>query len=164
MAKRDEYYLRVAKAVGSDSTCTRRKFGAVIVVNDAIVTTGYNGPVRGGVNCNEVGCAKDVLDLPPYRGYEACPAVHAEENAVINAGASGGKGIFGGNLYIYGEDPQGEPVPSHPCDRCKRVLINARIEEVITMDTEGRIITYEVRDWIKEDTNNYMELLENKKI
>lgn len=153
------YYLGVAKSVSERSPCLRRKFGALVVLDDSIVTTGYNGPARGVVNCDEVGCLKDELDLPSYKGYDHCPAVHAEENCVINAARRGAK-IYGGDLYIYGEDPDGNPVPSHPCDRCKRVLINSGIDEVITMDQDEEIIRYDVDEWVDEDTQRYLEALE----
>jgi len=83
-----EYYLEIAKVVSLRSPCLRRKFGAIIVVNDAIVSTGYNGPARGVNNC-ELGCLKDKVDAPHYGGYEWCPAVHAEENAIVNAARNG---------------------------------------------------------------------------
>ena len=152
------YYLGIAKEVSKRSPCLRRKFGAVIVVDDAIVSTGYNGPARGVINCDEVGCAKDLKGVPHYEGYGVCPAVHAEENAVINAARNGVR-IKDGDLYIYGETPNGEPTPSHPCDRCRRVLINAGISDVITMDTEGDVIVYEVEKWIDEDTKKYLKLI-----
>lgn len=160
--EKNDYYLDIAKAVSKRSTCLRRKFGAVIVVNDSIVSTGYNGPARGVVNCEEVGCAKDILNLPSYSHYDVCPAVHAEENAVINAARNGSK-ILGGNLFIYGETPKGEPVPSHPCDRCKRVLINSGIENIITKDEKGKIITYSTFEWKKEDTKRYVECVNKGK-
>lgn len=154
------YYLGIAKAVSKRSPCLRRKFGAVIVVDDSIVSTGYNGPARGVVNCEEVGCIKDIKGIPHYEGYDVCPAVHAEENAVINAARTGAK-ILDGDLYIYGETPEGKPTPSHPCDRCKRVLINAGINDVVTMNTEGDIVVYEVKKWVDEDTKKYLKLWEN---
>ncbi len=159
---KDRYYLNIAKVVGQRSTCLRRKFGAVIVVDDAIVSTGYNGPARGVVNCEEVGCAKDLANIPSYQGYDICPAVHAEENAVINAARIGTK-VLGGTLYIVGQSPDGKPVPSHPCDRCKRVLINAGIEKVVTEDENGNIIVFNVRDWVKYDTEKYKKLVEDLK-
>lgn len=79
---KDEYYLRIAKAVALRSPCLRRKYGAIVVKNDVIVSTGYNGPARGSTNCEEVGCIKDELNLPHYSAYEYCPAIHAEENCV----------------------------------------------------------------------------------
>lgn len=160
---KDKYYLNIAKAVGQRSTCLRRKFGAVIVVDDAIVSTGYNGTARGVVNCNEVGCAKDLANAPQYGAYEYCPAVHAEENAVINAARNGVK-VMGGTLYVVAKTPDGRSVPSHPCDRCKRVIINAGIKKVVTEDDKGNIIVYNVEDWVKEDTEKYIELIEKLKM
>jgi len=154
-----QYYLGIAKAVAKRSSCLRRRFGAVIVVNDSIVSTGYNGPARGVINCEEVGCAKDLLNLPSYSAYEVCPAVHAEENAVINAARNGAK-VLGGVLYIHGETPDGKPTPSHPCDRCKRVLINAGIEKVITENEKGETVIYDVNEWRAYDTENYKRIVE----
>jgi dCMP deaminase len=94
---KDEYYLEIAKAVAQRSPCIRRKYGAVIVKNDAIVSTGYNGPARGVINCFEVGCIKDLQNLPHGMAYEDCPGVHAEENAVVNA-ARNGSNVLGGIL------------------------------------------------------------------
>ena len=79
---KDKYYLEIAKSVALRSPCLRRKYGAIIVKEDAIVSTGYNGPARGSTNCIEVGCIKELLNLPHYSGYDYCPAVHAEENCV----------------------------------------------------------------------------------
>ena len=79
---KDEYYLEIAKVVAKRSPCLRRHYGAIIIKDDAIVSTGYNGPARGSINCFEVGCIKDLLNLPHYAGYDYCPAVHAEENCV----------------------------------------------------------------------------------
>ncbi|HHF59354.1 MAG TPA: dCMP deaminase family protein, partial [Thermoplasmatales archaeon] len=122
---KDLYYLNIAKAVAKRSPCIRRRFGAIIVKDDTIVSTGYNGPARGSVNCDEVGCLKDVMNLPPYTGYDYCPAVHAEENALLNA-ARHGSSVIGGTLYLYGESPDGSITEEgKPCDRCKRALINS---------------------------------------
>jgi len=80
-----------------------------------------------------VGCLKDIKKAPHYTAYHLCPAVHAEENAIINA-ARHGTCVYGGTLYIYGQKPDGSATASHPCDRCKRVLINAGIKEVVTQE------------------------------
>ncbi len=156
-----EYYLAIAEAVGRRSTCLRRKFGAIVVVNDTIVTTGYNGPARGVINCEEVGCAKDLKNVPSYCGYDVCPAVHAEENAITNA-ARTGSSVYGGILYIIGKRPNGDSTESHPCDRCKRILINAGIEKVITKTKEGKIIEYNVKDWVQYDTEQYLKTMNQK--
>ncbi|MCS7094102.1 MAG: dCMP deaminase family protein [Candidatus Aenigmarchaeota archaeon] len=159
---KDEYYLEIAKAVSKRSPCIRRRYGAIIVVNDAIVSTGYNGPARGVINCIEVGCIKNILKLPHGKAYDYCPAVHAEENTVVNAARNGSK-ISNGILYIYGEDAEtGEEVEATPCNRCKRILINAGVEKVVIKTKEGFKIL-DVKSWIREDTESYLGLLEEVK-
>ncbi|MHA1238056.1 MAG: deoxycytidylate deaminase [Candidatus Odinarchaeia archaeon] len=154
---KDEYYLKIAKAVSVRSTCLRRRFGAVIVKDDAIVSTGYNGAARGVINCGEAGCLKNEVGAPEYSGYDYCIGVHAEENAIINA-ARNGATIKGGILYIYGEyTDSGKPSEAKPCDRCRRAIINGGIVEVVTRDKDGNIIKYKVEEWIKEDTENYLK-------
>jgi len=155
---KDGYYLEIAKAVGLRSPCLRKKFGAIIVLHDTIVSTGYNGPPRGGVNCYDVGCLREKMDRPHYSAYDdSCPAVHAEENCIVNAARNGAR-ILGGTLYIQGVSPEdGSLVESRPCHRCRRALINAGIKEVITRDTGGKTIRYIVSDWVKEDTNEYIK-------
>jgi len=155
---KDEYYLKIAEAVALRSTCLRRKYGAIIVKQDTIVSTGYNGPARGVINCLEVGCIKDKLNLPHGSHYEDCPAVHAEENAVVNAARSGAS-VFGGTLYITGVDKDGKFVEAMPCDRCKRILINAGIEKVVIRKSDGSIKYIQVSDWILEDSNSYLKKL-----
>ncbi|MFC2174454.1 cytidine/deoxycytidylate deaminase family protein [archaeon] len=155
---RDEYYLEIAKSIGSRSPCMRKKFGAIIVKNDTIVSTGYNGPPRGGVNCFDIGCVREELDMEHYAAYDAtCPAVHAEENCIVNAARNGTK-VFGGVLYIQGVSPTDNSlVESRPCHRCRRALINAGVDEVVTRDTGGKVIKYNVVDWTKEDTDAYVK-------
>jgi len=159
---KEEYYLEIAKAVAQRSPCIRRKYGAVIVKNDAIISTGYNGPARGVINCFEVGCIKDLKNLPHGVAYEDCPAVHAEENAIINA-ARNGSNVFGGTLYITGVDKEGKLVEAIPCFRCKRILINAGIEKVVIRKEDGGIKYIYTQDWVSEDTKNYLEKLEKVK-
>ena len=159
---KDEYYLEIAKTISQRSPCIRRKYGAVIVKNDTIVSTGYNGPARKVINCFEVGCIKDLKNLPHGTAYEDCPAVHAEENAIINA-ARNGSSVFGGTLYIAGVDKKGKLVEALPCDRCKRVLINAGIEKVIIRKEDGGINYINTQNWVEEDTKTYLEKLERAK-
>lgn len=157
---KDEYYLGIAKAVCKRSPCIRRQFGAIIVKDDVIVSTGYNGPPRGVVNCTEVGCLKDERDVPHYRNYEWCMAVHAEENAVINA-ARQGTSVLNGKLYLYGREYKTDEVfEGRPCDRCKRTLINAGIKEVITKRPDGTVLKKDVEEWVSEETKNYLKQLE----
>jgi len=157
---KDEYYLGIAEKVCKRSTCLRRQYGAIIVKNDTIVSTGYNGPVRGGLNCFEVGCIKDELNAPHGSAYEFCPAVHAEENAIINAARSG-VSVVGGTMYIYGEDRRsGKIVAAMPCERCKRAIINAGIKEVVIKKEDGSIEKIDVNRWIREDTWKYLKRFE----
>jgi dCMP deaminase len=160
---KDEYYLGIAKAVAKRSTCLRRKFGAIITKDDVIVSTGYNGSTRGVINCSEIGCLKDEVNAPEYSDYEFCIAVHAEENAVINA-ARNGSSTLSGTMYIYGEyTKDGSLTESIPCERCRRVIINAGIRTVITKKSDDSIKRIDVSDWIKEDTQRYIEKLEEAK-
>jgi cytidyltransferase-like protein len=161
---KDEYYLGIAKAVAQRSPCIRRQFGAIVVREDVVISTGYNGPARGVVNCMEVGCLKDEMNVPHYTGYEWCIGVHAEENAVVNA-ARHGASVLGGTLYLYGQNyKDGSLVEGRPCDRCKRILINAGIKRVVTKRADGSLVKWDVEDWVREDTENYKKrLLEARK-
>ncbi len=160
---KDEYYLGIAQAVSSRSTCLRRRFGAVIVRDDVIVSTGYNGAARGVVNCLEVGCLKDEVGAPEYSGYDFCIGVHAEENAIINA-ARHGATVKDGTLYIFGEYVKdGALTEARPCERCKRAIINAGIKQVITKKMNGSIGKYSVDSWIKEDTKRYLERIRKER-
>ncbi len=156
------YYLNIARAVAQRAPCTRAKYGAVIVKNDVIVATGYNGAPRGTINCDEVGCIKDKLNLPHMVGFEVCPAVHAEENAVINAARSGSS-VLGGTLYLYGFDPKtGKMFPAErliPCVRCRRLLINAGIEKVVIPEGENGWKVIYVDTWKKDMKEKYTEAL-----
>jgi len=110
----------------------------------------------------EIGCIKDALDLPHYSAYDLCPAVHAEENAIINA-ARNGSSILNGTLYLYGIDVKsGKPVAGMPCPRCKRAIINAGIEKVVTIDEKGKIVSYDVKEWAEEDKRNYTNAYKEK--
>jgi len=153
------YYLEIAKAISLRSPCLRRKFGAIIVRDDVVVSSGYNGPARGVVNCFEVGCIKDELDLPHYSNYDECIGIHAEENSVINA-ARHGASVLGGTLYLYGQKSEdNSPIEGRPCDRCKRVIVNAGIKEVVTKKSDGSVAKTDVVKWVKEDTEQYLEKL-----
>lgn len=121
-----EYYLSIAAQVARRSTCNRRQYGAVIVRDDRIIATGYNGSARGQANCCDTGtCARE--GLPHNRGYtSACPAVHAECNALMSAGRE----AQGAVLYLAGWD-HGERIPDpEPCEMCMRLITNAGIGEV----------------------------------
>jgi len=118
------YYFNIAREVAKRSPCLRRKFGAIIVRDDVILSTGYNGPARGEPHCEK--CIRDELGKKHKDEYEICPAVHAEENAIINA-ARNGICINDGTLYLVGLEKDGTVIRTHPCYRCTRALNNAGI-------------------------------------
>lgn len=155
---KDEYYLEIARTVCLRSPCLRRKFGAVIVHEDVVVSSGYNGPARGVINCLDIGCIKDELNLPHYSAYEDCTAVHSEENCIINA-ARHGACVLGGTLYIAGLNPDGTLTEARSCDRCKRAIINAGIKEVVIRKSDGGIEHIDVSEWVGQDTKRYLEKL-----
>jgi len=152
------YFLNIALAVAARSTCLRRKFGAVIAKGNTIVGTGYNGTAKGVVNCIEAGCIKNELDLPQDKAYDLCPAVHAEENAIINSNRADRIGAI---LYIAGLNPDGNYTRAVPCLRCRRKIINSEIKKVVILDSSGEPIEYQVGDWIDEDTEWYLRELAN---
>ena len=123
---KDEYYLGIAEAVLARSTCLRRKYGAVIVNNDEIVSTGYNGAPRGEQNCIDCGyCERERLNVPKGERYELCVAVHAEQNAVISASR---KDTVGATIYIVGKEvATGDYANPAPCMICRRMIKNAGI-------------------------------------
>lgn len=128
---KDQYYCNIATEVATRSTCLRRKYGAVIVKDDRIVSTGYNGAPRGRKNCNELGeCKREILNIPSGERYELCRAVHAEQNAIIQANYSDTQGA---TLYLAGIDTYDSRLTTDTdcCEMCKRIIINAGITEVV---------------------------------
>lgn len=123
---KDEYYLKIAEAVLERSTCLRRKYGAVIVNHDEIISTGYNGAPRGETNCIESGiCEREALGVPKGERYELCVAVHGEQNAIISASR---KDMQGATIYIAGKETEtGNYANPAPCMICRRMIKNAGI-------------------------------------
>ena len=148
---RENYYLDIAQAVLGRGTCLRRNFGAIIVKNDQILSTGYAGAPRGRQNCSDLGvCLREKLGVPRGERYELCRSVHAEANAVIHASRSE---MTGATLYLVGVDAQTEElVPdASPCSMCKRMIINAGISRVIIRNTPDSFTAIYVQDWIEND-------------
>ena len=148
---KQNYYLDIADSVLERSTCLRRKYGAIIVRNDEIISTGYNGAPRGRRNCSDLGgCMREKLGIPSGQRYELCRSVHAEANAIISAPR---RDMIGATLYLVGREAlSNELMPNAmSCSMCKRTIINAGIEKVIirTSPTEYRIIP--VSDWVEND-------------
>ena len=127
----DTYYLNIAKAVSARSTCLRRQYGAVIVNHDEIISTGYNGGVRGGINCCDVNyCPRQ--NSPHNSGdYSQCYGVHAEQNAIISAARSE---MIGGTLYLYGME-RGKDINAEPCPICQKIMRNAGITKLVTISS-----------------------------
>ena len=148
---KDNYYLDMAEAALERSTCIRRKWGCVIVKDDEIISTGYNGAPRGRKNCNDIGkCIREELNIPRGERYELCRSVHAEQNAIISASR---KDMMGATLYEVGVDAKtGEYVKnSMPCSMCKRFIINSGIVRMIFRDTKTKYRTIDVQDLIDND-------------
>jgi len=144
-----DYYLDIARQVATRSTCLRRNYGAVIVNNDQIVATGYNGAPRGTKNCIDVGlCYREMVGVKRGERYELCRGLHAEMNAIVHASRFD---MLGGAIYVAGIDPMTrEPLEGAMCCRmCKRMIINAGISRVMIRDGRSGIIEVDVGDWIK---------------
>ena len=148
------YYLDIAETVAERGTCLRRNFGAIIVCNDEIVSTGYNGAPRGRANCMDLGvCIREKLGIPRGERYEICRSVHAEANAIISAARSE---MIGSTLYLVGKDAKtGALVPdANSCSMCKRQIINAGISRVIIRNTHDTFTTvFVVEDWVLNDAS-----------
>ena len=145
------YYLDIAQTVAERCTCLRRSFGAIIVKNDSIISTGYVGAPRGRKNCSDLGyCMRKSLEIPHGERYELCRSVHAEANAII---AAGREQMIGSTLYLVGLDPVSKKlVPgTNSCAMCKRLIINAGITTVIIRDTSEEFRVVNVNNWIEED-------------
>ena len=146
------YYLDIAQTVAARGTCLRRNFGAIIVKNDEIISTGYVGAPRGRQNCCDLGyCTREKLNVPRGERYELCRSVHAEANAIISAPRSE---MIGSTLYLVGLENRtgGYVEAAAPCSLCKRMIINAGIERVIVRDTRDTYRTFEVdEEWVAHD-------------
>jgi len=147
---KEDYYLGIADSVLDRSTCLRRKYGAIIVKADEILSTGYNGAPRGRKNCSDLGgCMRDKLNIPAGERYELCRSVHAEQNAIISCSR---QEMIGATLYLVGRDAKtGELLDAESCSLCKRFIINAGIEKVVSRMADGSVNTIPVPRWIEED-------------
>ena len=148
---KENYYLDIAETVAERATCLRRKFGAIIVKNDVIVSTGYNGAPRGRKNCSDLNfCQREQLGIPRGERYEMCRSVHAEQNAII---AAPREQMLGATLYMVCVSPEDGAVVSgcNSCMMCKRVILNAGIETVVVRDTATEYRVIRVADWIEDD-------------
>jgi len=156
------WYFQIAKDVALRSPCiSRRRFGAILVKDDAIIATGYAGTVRGAINCGiDCPCLKDLYNEAQYKSYEHCPSIHGEMNAIINA-ARAGISTVGATLFLAEVNDDND----RPCYLCRRFIIQAGIKDVYYYKKElGNmqrcgflswtnvhlpIIHEEVSDWVK---------------
>jgi len=148
---KENYYLDIAQTVAERSTCLRRKFGSIIVKNDVIVSTGYNGSPRGRKNCDDLGsCYREKLGIPRGERYELCRAIHSEQNAII---AAPREQMLGATLYMVCVSPEDGSVygGTSSCSMCKRVIINAGIEKVVIRDDATHFRVINVSEWIEND-------------
>ena len=145
------YYLDIAQTVAKRGTCIRRKFGAIIVKNDSIISTGYAGAPRGRKNCCDLQyCQREKLNIPRGERYELCRSVHAEANAII---AASRENMIGSTLFLACIDYKTGELASgtSPCQMCRRMIINAGIENVYVRDSEKEYRRIKVEDWIDND-------------
>ena len=145
---KENYYLNIAETVLERATCLRRVFGAIIVKNDEIISTGYNGAPRGRRNCVDMGfCTREAMKVPRGERYELCRSVHAEANAIISAAR---RDMVGGTLYLVGRNAQtGELLhDATSCAMCRRMVINAGLSKVIIRTTASEFSVVDVQDWV----------------
>ena len=153
---KQNYYLDIADSVLERSTCLRRKYGAIIVRNDEIISTGYNGAPRGRRNCSDLGgCTREKLHIPSGERYELCRSVHAEANAIISAPR---RDMIGATLYLVGRDSKTGALLNDAmcCSMCKRQVINAGIDKVVIRVGPTEYRTIPVSDWIENDDSIFM--------
>ncbi len=160
MERRDKinYYLDLAEIVSQRTTCLRRRYGAVIVKNDEVISTGYVGAPRGRKNCTDLGfCIRQELGIPRGERYELCRSVHAEANAIISASRDK---MIDATLYLTGVEVADGSYVSNSCccSMCKRMVINAGIKEVVIRDDKDNFRIIPVSAWIDDD-----ESLEGRK-
>ena len=143
---KDEYYLNIAKSVSERSTCLRIRYGSVIVKNDRIISTGYNGAPKGRTNCCDIGeCYRKKHNIQHMTRYETCLSVHSEMNAII-AGAF--HEMNESTLYLCGIDVDtNKYVEADCCMMCKRAIINAGITDVVFRTSNGDIKKVKTSEW-----------------
>lgn len=153
MKRRDKhnYYLDISETVLERGTCLRRNFGAIIVKNDEIISTGYTGAPRRRKNCIDIGsCRREKLGIPRGERYELCRSVHAEANCIISASRIS---MLGGVMYLAGKDMKTNELVSDAssCAMCKRLIINAGIDKLVIRNTPDKYTVVEVQSWVDND-------------
>lgn len=145
------YYLDIAETVLERGTCLRRNFGAIIVKNDQIISSGYTGAPRGRKNCCDEGfCVRESLNIKRGERYELCRSVHAEANAIIHAARVD---MIDSTLYLVGKDARTHEYVENtsPCSMCTRLIINSGINKIIIRDNKENFKTIDVKTFIEND-------------
>ena len=159
---KDQYYLSIAKEVARRSTCLRRRYGAVIVQSDQIISTGYCGAPRGTVNCIDMNfCLREKRHAKRGEHYEWCRSVHAEQNAIIH---SKRMDMLNAKLYLFGIDVKtdGLMTDAEPCKLCQRMIINSGIAKVITYNSKMKIQAIDVeKEWIAKNMGEVRKIKGN---
>ena len=148
---KENYYLDIAETVLERATCLRRVYGAIIVKNDEIISTGYNGAPRGRKNCVDMGfCTREAMQVPRGQRYELCRSVHAEANAIISASR---RDMVGSTLYLVGKDAQSGALlgDATSCAMCRGQVITAGISRVIIRQTKTDYQVVYVSDWVHQE-------------
>lgn len=148
---KENYYLDIAETVLERATCLRRVYGAIIVKNDEIISTGYNGAPRGRRNCVDMGyCTREAMKIPRGERYELCRSVHAEANAIISAAR---RDMVGGDIYLVGKDARTGELLSDAtsCSMCRRLVINAGLKRIIIRKTKEEFEVVDVQEWVDND-------------
>ena len=148
---KDNYYLDIAESVSQRCTCIRRHYGAVIVKDDEVISTGYVGAPRGRKNCTDLmSCVREERKIARGERYELCRSVHAEANAIISAPR---KDMLGSYMYLTGIDLAANDYVENAssCAMCKRLIINAGISKVVVRGSKDSFRVIDVGDWIKSD-------------
>lgn len=145
------YYLDIAESVLERGTCLRRNYGAIVVKNDEIISTGFTGAPRGRKNCCDLKkCRREELNIPSGERYELCRSVHAEQNAIISASR---RDLIDSDLYLVGKDAKDFSYVKNatPCELCKRFIINSGIKRIIVRDSKECYRIINVNEYISND-------------
>jgi len=151
---KDQYYINLAKVAASRATCYRAHHGCIIVRDDQIISTGYNGAPRQTKDCLERGnCLRREMGIPSGQRYELCRSIHGEQNAIINA-ARAGVSLLGGSLYLYStvlnENDEEKLINAYPCFICKKMVVNSGLKKVVSQQADGSLKEYFIEDWVKD--------------
>lgn len=148
---KEKYYLNIAREISIRSTCMVLQVGAILVKDDQIIATGYNGAPRKTMDCQERGeCLRRKLNIPSGHRYELCRSMHGEMNAIINA-ARAGVSLLESDMYIYAKrvwQKEEQETNAYPCFICKKMIINSGIKRVIGCSTKGDLRIFNVTDWV----------------